>query len=112
MRYSTRPFLCGLGALLVIACRAASIEDVVRSEASEAIRWQAFWDGAESLGADYTPGNNIDIRVMRTPNGVYIVMGPVHMLLDVSDADATGAQNVRRGSGRSRSSGLTRRQKL
>jgi len=77
--------LCGMAALLSApACRSASIDDVVRTEASEAIRWEAFWEGPESLGGNYKPGSNIDLRVIRTKDRLYAVLGSLHMVLDIS----------------------------
>lgn len=77
-------FLCGIAALLTApACRSASVEDVVRSEVFEAIRWEAFWEGAESLGGNYRPGSSIEVRVMRTQDRLYAILGPVHMVLDI-----------------------------
>ena len=84
MRCWTRPLLYSLAALLVApACRSASIDDVVRTEASDALRWEAFWEGPEGLSGNYKPGTTLDIRVIRMKGEVYALLGPVHMVVDI-----------------------------
>jgi hypothetical protein len=85
MRWWTRPLLWGIAALLSTpACRSASIDDVVRSEASEAIRWEAFWEGPAALGGSYRSGSNIELRVIRTQDRLYAVLGPLHLVLNIA----------------------------
>ena len=89
MNWWIRPVLCGTVALLsTSACKPASIDDAVRAEASEAIRWDSFWEGSEALGGNYKPGSNVDIRVVRVQGRVYAILGPVHMVVDIVFQDA------------------------
>jgi hypothetical protein len=84
MRCWALAILNGVAILMTaLPCRSASIVDVVRAAASDAIRWEAFWDGSEALGANYRPGNVIDLRVMRTQNRLYAFLSPIQIVLIV-----------------------------
>ena len=85
MSWWTRSLLCGIAGLLSApACKSASIDDVVRSEASAAIRWEAFWEGPQALGGNYRPGSNIDLRVIRTQDRLYAILGPLHLVVNIA----------------------------
>jgi hypothetical protein len=79
-----RSLLCGIAGLLSAAeCMSASMNDVVRSEASEAIRWEAFWEGPQTLGGNYKPYSTIDLQVIRTQDRLYAILGPLHLVVNM-----------------------------
>lgn len=85
MRFGASIVLFSMLILLnTFVCRSASIDDVVRSEVSKAIMWDAFWDGAETLGANYEPGVKIGMRVVRTQNRIYAILGPIQLVVDIA----------------------------
>jgi len=85
MSWWSRSLICVIAGLLSApACTSASIEDVARSEAAEAIRWVAFWEGPRALGGNYKPGSNVDLSVIRTPARLYAILGPLHLLVNIA----------------------------
>lgn len=72
------------GLLCITASQSTAIDDVVRFEASSAIRWEAFWEGTAALGGNYKAGSNIDIKVIHTQDRLYAIMGPLHMILTIA----------------------------
>jgi len=77
----------GVVAVLLAAplYRAASVDDVVHAEVSKAILWEAFWEGAETLGGThYRPGSNFAVRVISTQTRLYAILGSLHMVVDIA----------------------------
>lgn len=78
-------FLASTAVLLyTLLCKGASVVDIVRAEAGKAIRWEAFWEGAEALGANYRPGSIVDLRVIRARGRLYAILGPIQMVVNIA----------------------------
>jgi len=90
-------FLCWTAVLLSnVSCASAPIDDFVGPEVVNAIRWEAFWEGADALGTTYSAGRRVEMRVMRTPNRLYAIIGQIQLALDIAIQEPDhGVQAVR-----------------
>jgi hypothetical protein len=66
---------------------AAPIAGRIRSAIADTIRWQAFWEGVESLGPNCRPGKHIEGRVLRSQSRAYVFLAAINLEIDFSEPD-------------------------
>ncbi len=58
--------------------------EVVLRRIDEAIRWQAYWEGAAAVGQDYRVGERVDVRILLTPTHLYAFLAPIRLEIDMA----------------------------
>jgi len=76
--------LCAVAIAVLPTAFAAPIDESIRHAITATIRWQAYWEGAESLGLNYRAGSQIEAILVRSKTHIYTFLAPIDLEIDVT----------------------------